>query len=97
MATLFHKNLKKTNMVIMVKRKIFENYSRLHKLTDLMKNKVENNITSARLIIISLIILKKKNWKRTAKIPFYLISISIYIYMYWIVRPLWSKLFYEGF
>ena len=60
-----------------------------------MKNKVENNITSARLIIVSLIILNKKNWKRTAKIPFYLIS--IYIYMYWIVRPLWSKLFYEGF
>ena len=28
MATLFHKNLKKTNMVIMVKRKIFENYSK---------------------------------------------------------------------
>ena len=62
-----------------------------------MKNKVENNITSARLIIVSLIILNKKNWKRTAKIPFYLISISISIHMYWIVRPLWSKLFYEGF
>ena len=84
-------------MVIMVKRKYLKIIQDFINWKTWMKNKVENNIISARLIIVSLIILNKKNWKTTAKIPFYLISISISIYMYWIVRPLWSKLFYEGF